>query len=60
VKTYNLWMLYLVFGNEVRLTYLKVLFSNKLFTNFYETIAFILMKFTFLWCQLKLHGFALW
>jgi len=33
-------MLYLVFGNEVRLTDLKVLFSNALFTHFYETIAF--------------------
>jgi hypothetical protein len=40
VKTCNLEMLYLVFGNEVSLRHLKFLFSNTLFTHFYDAITF--------------------
>jgi hypothetical protein len=40
VETCNLEMLYLVFGNEVSLRHLNFLFSNTLFTHFYDAIAF--------------------
>jgi hypothetical protein len=40
VKTCNLEMSYLVFGNEVNLRHLNFLFSNTLFTHFYNAIAF--------------------
>jgi hypothetical protein len=40
VKTCKLEMLHLVFGNEVSLRDLKFWFSNTLFTNFYDAIAF--------------------
>jgi hypothetical protein len=40
VKTYNLEMLYLVFGNEVSLRHLNFLFSNALFTHFYDVIVY--------------------
>jgi hypothetical protein len=40
VKTYNLEMLYLVIGNEVSWRHLNFLFSNALFTHFYDATAF--------------------
>jgi ABC-type multidrug transport system permease subunit len=40
VKTCNLKMLYLVFGNEVNLRHLNFLISDALFTHFYDAIAF--------------------
>jgi CO dehydrogenase/acetyl-CoA synthase gamma subunit (corrinoid Fe-S protein) len=40
VKTCNLEMLYLVFGNEVSLRHLNFKFSNTLFIHFYDTIVF--------------------
>jgi hypothetical protein len=40
MKTCNLKMLYLVFGNEVSLKLFYFLFSNALFTHFYDAIAF--------------------
>jgi hypothetical protein len=40
VKTCNLKMLYLLFGNEVSLKHLNFLFSNALLTHFYDVIAF--------------------
>ncbi len=40
VKTCNLEMLYLVFRNEVSLRHLNFLFSNTLFTHFYDAITF--------------------
>jgi len=48
VKTCNLKILYLVFGNEVSLRHLIFKFSITLFIYFYDAIFFILMKFTFL------------
>jgi len=33
-------MLYFIFGNEISLTHLNMLFSNVLFTHFYDAIAF--------------------
>jgi len=60
VKTCNLKMLYLVFGNEVSLRHLNFLFSNTLCTHFYDVIDFHSYEVTFLWCQLRFHGFALW
>jgi hypothetical protein len=40
VKACNFKMLYLVFGKEVNLIHLNFLFSNALFTHFYDAIAF--------------------
>jgi hypothetical protein len=40
LKTCNLEMLYLVFGNEISLKHLILKFSNGLFTHFYDAIAF--------------------
>jgi len=40
VKTCNLEMLYLICGNEVSLRHFNFLFSNALFTHFYDAIAF--------------------
>jgi hypothetical protein len=40
VKTCNLKMLYLVFGNEVNLKHVIFKFSNALFTHFCDAITF--------------------
>jgi hypothetical protein len=47
VKTCNLEMLYLVFGNEVSLRHLNLFFQMHYLHTFMMQLLFILMKFTF-------------
>ncbi len=53
VRTCNLEMLYLVFGNEISLRHLTFLFSNALFTHFYDVIAFHFYEFYILMMSIE-------
>ncbi len=53
VKTCNLKMLYLVFGTKVCITHLNLLFSNALFTHFYDAIVF--HSYDVNWSSVFLH-----
>jgi hypothetical protein len=59
VKTCNLKMLYLVFGNEVSLKHLVFKFSNELFTHFYDAIAFHIYEIYILMMSIEASWFAL-
>jgi hypothetical protein len=59
VKTCNLEMLYLVFGNEVCLKHLNLIFSNALFTHFYDGIAFHFYEIYILMMSIEASWFAL-
>jgi hypothetical protein len=53
VKTCNLKMLYLVFGTKVCITHLNLLFSNALFTHFYDAI--VIHSYDVNWSSVFLH-----